>query len=156
LPADNADVDPAGTVAATAPEGDAEKGLWAIFLAGLAGGFLAIIMPCIYPMIPLTVSFFTKRAESKGKGSRGAMLYGLSIIVIYVLLGLLINLVFETGALNELSTNGIFNIFLFLLLLIFGISFLGAFEITLPASLTNKLDAKSDAGGLMGLFFMAA
>ncbi len=158
LPADNAVVDTAGTAAASATGagGDAEKGLWAIFLAGLAGGFLAIIMPCIYPMIPLTVSFFTKRAESKGKGIRGAVLYGLSIIVIYVLLGLLITIIFGAGALNELSTNGIFNIFIFLVLLIFGISFLGAFEITLPSSLTNKLDAKSDAGGLMGIFFMAA
>ncbi len=158
LPVSNAAVDTsrAGVTGSVAPEGDTEKGLWAIFLAGLAGGFLAIIMPCIYPMIPLTVSFFTKRAESKGKGIRGAVLYGLSIIVIYVLLGLLITIIFGAGALNELSTNGIFNIFIFLVLLIFGISFLGAFEITLPGSLTNKLDAKSDADGLMGIFFMAA
>lgn len=158
LPADNAAVDTAGTAAAPAAGAgsDAEKGLWAIFLAGLAGGFLAIIMPCIYPMIPLTVSFFTKRAESKGKGIRGAVLYGLSIIVIYVLLGLLITVTFGSAALNELSTNGIFNIFIFLVLLIFGISFLGAFEITLPSSLTNTLDAKSDVGGLVGIFFMAA
>jgi len=130
--------------------------LWSTFLAGLLGGFLAILMPCIYPMIPLTVSYFTKRSESKGKGIQGSMLYGLSIIVIYVLLGLVITAIFGASALNELATNGIFNIFIFLVLLIFGISFLGAFEITLPSSLTNKLDAKSDSRGLTGIFFMAA
>ena len=140
----------------TNPTSSPTNSLWSTFLAGLLGGFLAILMPCIYPMIPLTVSYFTKRAESKGKGIQGSLLYGLSIIVIYVLLGLIITIIFGASALNELATNGIFNIFIFLVLLIFGISFLGAFEITLPASLTNKLDAKSDSKGLTGIFFMAA
>lgn len=135
---------------------DAPKSLWSIFVAGFLGGFLAILMPCIYPMIPLTVSFFTKRAETKGKGIRGALLYGLSIIVIYVALGLLVTVIFGASALNELATNGIFNLFIFAVLLVFGISFLGAFEITLPSSFVNKVDSKSDAKGLIGIFFMAA
>ena len=135
---------------------DVPQSMWGIFVAGLLGGFLAILMPCIYPMIPLTVSFFTKRAETKGKGLRGALLYGLSIIVIYVALGLLVTIVFGASALNELATNGIFNLFIFAILLVFGISFLGAFEITLPSAFVNKVDAKSDTGGLIGIFFMAA
>ncbi|SEM82256.1 thiol:disulfide interchange protein DsbD [bacterium A37T11] len=143
-------------VAATDSVSDPDNSIWGIFIAGLVGGFLAILMPCIYPMIPMTVSFFTKRAETKKKGIQGAVLYGLSIIVIYVLLGLIITLLFGAGALNELSTNGIFNVFIFAVLLAFGISFLGAFEIVLPSSLTNKLDAKSDSKGLVGIFFMAA
>lgn len=130
--------------------------LWTIFIAGLIGGFIAFFLPCIYPMVPLTVSFFTKRAETKGKGIRGAIIYGLSIIVIYVILGLIITLIFGAGALNELATDGIFNIFIFLVLLVFGISFLGAFEITLPSSFVNKIDSKSDSKGLGGIFFMAA
>jgi len=154
--------------AATAPEDtqasvatpvrttDTPESLWGIFVAGFLGGFLAIVMPCIYPMIPLTVSFFTKRAETKGKGIRGALLYGLSIIVIYVLLGLLVTILFGASALNELATNGIFNLFIFAILLIFGISFLGAFEITLPSSFVNTVDSKSDARGWVGIFFMAA
>lgn len=135
---------------------DTPKSLWGIFVAGFLGGFLAILMPCIYPMIPLTVSFFTKRAETRGKGIQGALLYGLSIIVIYVALGLLVTIIFGASALNELATNGLFNLFIFAVLLVFGISFLGAFEITLPSSFVNKVDSKSDAKGLMGIFFMAA
>lgn len=132
------------------------KTLWQIFIAGFLGGFAALLMPCIFPMLPLTVSFFTKKGGSKARSVGLASLYGLSIIVIYVLLGLMITLAFGSDALNALSTNGIFNFFFFLLLIVFGISFLGAFEITLPSSLANKLDANSDKGGLMGLFFMAA
>jgi len=149
-------IQPAQTAPTPTGPAPSTHSLWSTFLAGLLGGFLAILMPCIYPMIPLTVSYFTKRAESKGKGIQGSLLYGLSIIVIYVLLGLIITIIFGASALNELATNGVFNIFIFLVLLIFGISFLGAFEITLPASLTNKLDAKSDSKGLAGIFFMAA
>ncbi|WP_428327373.1 protein-disulfide reductase DsbD family protein [Mucilaginibacter sp.] len=134
-----------------APE---HKTLWQIFIAGFLGGFAALLMPCIFPMLPLTVSYFTKKGKAKAAGQ--ASLYGLSIIVIYVLLGLIITLIFGSDALNALSTNGIFNFFFFLLLIVFGISFLGAFEITLPSSLANKLDENSDKGGLMGLFFMAA
>jgi thiol:disulfide interchange protein len=132
------------------------KSLWEIFLTGLGGGFLAVLMPCIYPLLPLTVSFFTKKAGSRAKGISHSFIYGLSIIVIYVALGMLISIIFGSDALNELASNGIFNMFFFLLLVVFGISFLGAFEITLPSSLGNKLDANADKGGVAGLFFMAA
>ncbi|TFF36386.1 protein-disulfide reductase DsbD family protein [Mucilaginibacter psychrotolerans] len=134
----------------------AHKTLWQIFIAGFLGGFAALLMPCIFPMLPLTVSFFTKQAHSRARATGQASLYGLSIIVIYVLLGLVITLLFGSDALNALSTNGVFNFFFFLLLIVFGISFLGAFEITLPNSLANKLDENSDKGGVAGLFFMAA
>jgi thiol:disulfide interchange protein len=140
----------------SAPATEKPKTLWEIFIAGFVGGFLAVIMPCIYPLLPLTVSFFTKKAGNRAKGIRDSLIYGLSIIVIYVGLGVLISAVFGSSALNELATNGIFNIFFFLLLVVFGISFLGAFEITLPASLGNKLDQNSDKGGIAGIFFMAA
>jgi len=130
--------------------------LWEIFIAGFLGGFAAFLMPCIYPMLPLTVSFFTKKAGSRSRAVFQSLLYGLSIIVIYVFLGLLITLLFGPSALNALATNGIFNLFFFLLLVVFGISFLGAFEITLPSSLANKLDENSDKGGLIGIFFMAS
>ncbi|MDF2431357.1 MAG: hypothetical protein JWP44_988 [Mucilaginibacter sp.] len=133
-----------------------QQSLWQIFIAGFLGGLLAITMPCIYPLLPLTVSFFTKKSGSKAKGVFQSFLYGISIIVIYVSLGLFITLIFGPDALNALATNGIFNIFFFLLLVIFGISFLGAFEINLPSSLANKLDQNSDRGGLVGVFFMAA
>jgi len=132
------------------------KTLWAIFLAGFLGGFAAFLMPCIYPMLPLTVSFFTKKAGSRSKAVFQSLLYGISIIVIYVFVGGLITLIFGPSALNALATNGIFNFFFFLLLIFFGISFFGAFEITLPSSLANKLDENSDKGGLLGIFFMAS
>jgi len=132
------------------------KTLWEIFIAGFLGGFAAFLMPCIYPMLPLTVSFFTKSASSRSRAILQSLLYGLSIIVIYVTLGLVITLIFGPLALNALATNGVFNLLFFLLLVVFGISFLGAFEITLPSSFANKLDASSDKGGLIGIFFMAA
>ena len=132
------------------------KTLWQLFIAGFLGGFAAFLMPCIYPMLPLTVSFFTKKGGSRSKGILQSLLYGLSIIVIYVFLGLIITLLFGPSALNGLATNGIFNFLFFLLLVVFGISFLGAFEIVLPASLANKLDQNSDKRGLTGIFFMAA
>ena len=137
-------------------ETEKPKTLWQIFVAGLLGGFAALLMPCIYPLLPLTVSFFTKKAGSRSKGIWHSVIYGLSIIIIYVSLGLLITLVFGSDALNSLATNGIFNLFFFLLLIVFGASFLGAFELTLPSSLANKLDENSDKGGMAGLFFMAA
>jgi thiol:disulfide interchange protein len=143
------------TVAAT-PSAEKPKTLWEIFIAGFLGGFAAFLMPCVYPMLPLTVSFFTKKGGSRGSAIAQSMLYGLSIIFIYVVLGMIITLIFGPAALNELATNGIFNFCFFLLLVIFGISFLGAFEIMLPVSLANKLDEKSDKGGLIGIFFMAA
>ncbi len=132
------------------------KSLWEIFIAGLLGGLTAVILPCIYPLLPLTVSFFTKKSGSRGKAVMQSAIYGLSIIVIYVALGMLISIIFGSDALNALATNGIFNMFFFLLLVVFGISFLGAFEITLPSSLANKLDANADKGGLTGIFFMAS
>ncbi len=132
------------------------KTLWEIFIAGLVGGFTAVILPCIYPLLPLTVSFFTKKAGSRAKGILHSLIYGLSIIIIYVTLGMLISIIFGSDALNALATNGVFNMFFFLLLVVFGISFLGAFEITLPSSLANKLDENADKGGLAGIFFMAS
>lgn len=134
----------------------AQQSLWAIFLAGLIGGLAALIMPCIFPMLPLTVSYFTKTAQSKGSAITKALIYGLSIIVIYVAFGLVITIIFGADALNDLATNGVFNMIFFLLLVVFAISFFGAFEITLPSAWANKMDEKSDKGGFVGLFFMAA
>ncbi len=133
-----------------------KNSLWAIFIAGIIGGFAAFLMPCIFPMLPLTVSFFTKNGQTKGKAIMQAIIYGLSIIFIYVLLGLLVTLMFGADALNSLSTNGVFNIAFFILLVVFALSLFGAFELSLPASLANKLDRKANHGGLLGLFFMAA
>ncbi len=130
--------------------------LWVTFGLGLLAGVAAFFLPCIFPMVPLTVGFFTKRAESRAKGIKSAIIYGLSIIVIYVALGMIITLIFGASALNQISTDGFFNVFIFIILMIFGISFLGAFEITLPSSIVNKLDSKSDSKGLGGIFFMAA
>jgi len=128
--------------------------LFGIFISGFVGGLAALLMPCIFPMLPLTVSFFTKGAGKGGAFSKAA-LYGFFIILIYVVLGLLVTIIFGSDALNSLSTNGIFNFFFFLLLVLFGASFLGAFEITLPSKWVNKMDENSDKGGLAGLFFMA-
>jgi thiol:disulfide interchange protein len=133
---------------------DTQISLWKILLTGFVGGLAALLMPCIFPMLPLTVSFFTKGAQ-KGKAVRRASLYGFFIILIYVVLGLLVTILFGADALNSLATNGVFNFLFFLLLVVFGISFLGAFEIVLPASWVNKMDANSDRGGTGGLFFMA-
>jgi thiol:disulfide interchange protein len=133
-----------------------ESSLWAIFLASVVSGFAALLMPCIYPMLPLTVSYFTKSGEKKGSPLVKALIYGASIIAIYVIMGLLVTIIFGADALNSLSTNGIFNFGFFLLIVVFAASFLGAFEITLPNSWVNKMDQNSDKGGLAGLFFMAA
>ena len=133
----------------------AEGSFWAIFIAGFIGGLAAFFMPCIYPMIPMTVSFFTKQSGSRAKGIRSAVIYGVSIIIIYVALGLLITLIFGASALNEAASSATFNLLFFVALIIFGISFLGAFEITLPSALVNKMDEKSNQSGFMGLFFMA-
>ena len=130
--------------------------LLAIFLAGLLGGFLALLTPCVWPIIPMTVSFFLKRNKERSKAIREALTYGLSIIVIYVLLGLLVTLLFGANALNALSTNAWFNIFFALLLIIFAASFFGAFELTLPASWSTKIDEKSEhTTGLLSIFLMA-
>jgi len=134
-----------------------EKTLWQTFLQGLVGGFIAFLMPCIFPMVPLTISYFTKRAGSRKKGIWQAIIYGISIIIIYVAFGLLITVLFGSAKLNELSSSGYFNFAFFILLVVFAISFFGAFEITLPSSLVNKIDQKADdSKGLGGIFFMAA
>ena len=130
--------------------------LWITFITGLLGGFAAVLMPCIFPLLPMTVSFFTKRSGTRARGIRNALVYGLSIIVIYVALGLLITVLFGADALNNLATNGVFNFFFFVLLVVFAASFLGAFELTLPSSWVNKADTQADKGGLLGIFFMAA
>jgi len=137
------------------PASTGKQSLWSIFILGLLGGFAAFLMPCIFPMVPMTVSYFTKKEIIKRKGVYNALIYGLSIVVIYVVLGLLITVIFGADALNVLSTNGIFNFFFFLLLVAFALSFLGAFELVLPSSWVNKIDSKSDRSGLGGLFFMA-
>lgn len=157
LTADTATLKAAETVKVSAPvsENAASGSLWTIFIAGFIGGLAAFFMPCIYPMIPMTVSFFTKQSGSRAKGIRSAAIYGLSIIVIYVALGLLITVIFGASALNEAASSALFNLLFFAVLVIFGISFLGAFEITLPSSLVNKMDEKSNQSGIMGLFFMA-
>lgn len=127
-----------------------------IFLAGLIGGFLALLTPCVWPIIPMTVSFFLKRNKDKRKAINEAVTYGISIIVIYVTLGVLVTLLFGASALNALSTNAVFNIFFCLLLVVFAASFFGAFEITLPSSWSNKIDQKSEATtGLLSIFLMA-
>jgi thiol:disulfide interchange protein len=133
-----------------------EASIWTIFISGLLGGFAALLMPCIFPMLPMTVSFFTKGASERRKGAGKAMLYGINIIVIYVVLGLAITVCFGADALNSLSTNGFFNFAFFLLIVVFAASFLGAFEITLPSSWVNKMDNQSERKGFMGIFFMAA
>ena len=133
-----------------------DKSLLGIFLLGMLGGLIALLTPCVWPIIPMTVSFFLKRAEDKKKGIRDAITYGISIVVIYVLLGLLVTLIFGASALNALSTNAVFNIFFFLMLMVFGASFLGGFEITLPSSWTNAVDRKSNSTtGLLSIFLMA-
>ena len=130
--------------------------LWFIFISGFVGGLLALLTPCVWPMIPLTVSFFLKKQQSRRKAIGEAILYGLSIIVIYVGAGLIITLLFGASALNDFATNAIFNILFFALLVLFAVSFFGAFEITLPASWSNKLDRKADtATGIIAIFFMA-
>jgi len=129
---------------------------WGLFIFGMAAGFLALFTPCVFPLIPMTVSFFTKQSKTKAAGIRNALTYALFIIVIYTGLGLLVSLLFGADTLYALSSHPIFNLFLFALLFIFGLSFLGAFEIQLPTSWANKADKAADKGGLVGIFFMAA
>lgn len=132
------------------------RSLLYIFLAGFIGGLIALVTPCVWPMIPMTVSFFLKQNKSKRKSVMTAAVYGLSIIVIYVGLGLVVTALFGASALNELATSALFNIIFFLLLVVFAISFMGGFELTLPSSWTNKMDSKVDATtGYLSIFFMA-
>ncbi|HVU54606.1 MAG TPA: thioredoxin family protein [Puia sp.] len=134
---------------------DPPKSLWFIFITGLVAGLGAFIMPCIYAMVPVTVSFFTKRSTSRQQGIRNAIYYSLSIIGIFTLLGFLITLIFGQGALNALASSAVFNVAVFLMFVIFGVSFLGAFEITLPSSWTNAIDSKASLSSFGGIFFMA-
>jgi len=146
--------------AATKPQSEPEKtvpksNLWSIFFIAFLSGFAALLTPCVFPLIPMTVSFFTKQSKTRAKGISNAITYGISIIVIYVVLGFLVSSIFGADALNSLATNFWFNIIFFILLVIFATSFLGAFEIMLPNSWANKVDKQADRGGVIGILFMA-
>ena len=132
-----------------------KKGLLTIFFLAFLGGFAALLTPCVFPMIPMTVSFFTKQSKTKAQGIRNSIFYGISIIIIYVLLGVIVSAIFGIDALNSLSTDVWFNVIFFILLLVFAASFLGAFEIVLPNSWANKVDRQADRGGFIGILFMA-
>jgi len=132
-----------------------DKGLLTLFFLSFLGGLAALLTPCVFPMIPMTVSFFTKQSKTKAAGIRNAIVYGLSIIIIYVVIGLAVSAIFGPDALNALSTNVWFNIIFFLILVFFAASFLGAFELVLPSSWGTKIDSKADKGGFVGIFFMA-
>ncbi|MBM0654206.1 thioredoxin family protein [Capnocytophaga genosp. AHN8471] len=151
---------PATTVSQTTPKVPAttpisHQGLWTIFFISFLSGFAALLTPCVFPMIPMTVSYFTKQSKTKAKGIRNAISYGISIIVIYVLLGSVVTAIFGADVLNALASNSLFNLIFFLILVVFAISFLGAFEITLPSSWSTKIDAQADRSGFIGIFFMA-
>jgi len=137
------------------PAPASSRSLWSIFFIAFISGFAALLTPCVFPMIPMTVSFFTKQSKSRAKGIRNAIIYGLSIIAIYVILGLIVTKVFGADALNALSTDVWFNLIFFVLLIVFAVSFLGAFEIMLPNSWANKADQQADRGGIVGILFMA-
>jgi len=132
-----------------------KKSLWTLFILSFFAGFAALLTPCVFPMIPMTVSFFTKQSKTRAIGIRNAILYGASIVILYVFLGTVVTYFFGADSLNALSTNVWFNLVFFLLLIIFAVSFLGAFEITLPSSWGTKVDSQADRGGLIGIFFMA-
>ena len=149
----DADVD--NSSATNSEKKDKNKGLWTIFFIAFLSGFAALLTPCVFPMIPLTVSFFTKQSKTRAAGIKNAIMYGVFIIVIYVLLGSVIVGIFGADSLNALSTNVWFNVIFFILLVVFAVSFLGAFEITLPQSWSNKVDSQADRGGIIGIFFMA-
>jgi len=131
------------------------KSLWTLFILSFFAGFAALLTPCVFPMIPMTVSFFTKQSKTKAIGIRNAIIFGLAIIFLYVLLGTVVTSIFGADSLNALATNVWFNIIFFLLLVIFAVSFMGAFEITLPSSWSTKVDSQADKGGFVGIFFMA-
>ncbi|TPG45245.1 protein-disulfide reductase DsbD family protein [Flavobacterium pectinovorum] len=131
------------------------KSFLGIFILAFLSGFAALLTPCVFPMIPMTVSYFTKQSKTKAAGIRNALIYGFSIVIIYVLLGSIVTAIFGADSLNALSTNVWFNIIFFILLVVFACSFLGAFEIMLPNTLANKVDSQADKGGLIGIFCMA-
>ena len=132
-----------------------DKTLIGFVLGAFVAGLLALLTPCVYPMIPMTVTFFSTRSSSRGQGITKAIVYGLSIIIIYTVIGLLVSLIFGPDALNYASTHWITNIVFFAIFVIFALSFFGLFDITLPSSFVNKVDAQSDKGGYSGVFFMA-
>lgn len=136
-------------------DSDDSKSLLTIFILSFIGGFAALLTPCVFPMIPMTVSFFTKQSKTRAAGIRNAIIYGLAIILIYVILGSAVTAIFGADSLNALSTNVWFNLAFFILLIVFAFSFLGAFEIMLPNSWMNKVDAQADKGGILGILFMA-
>jgi len=131
------------------------RSLWTIFLLSFFSGFAALLTPCVFPMIPMTVSFFTKQSKTKSQGIRKAVFYGIAIIAIYIFLGAVVTWAFGADSLNALSTNVWFNLVFFVLLMIFAFSFLGAFEIMLPNAWANKVDSQADKGGIVGILFMA-
>ncbi len=131
------------------------RSLWATFIISFLSGLLALFTPCVFPMVPMTVSFFTKQSKTKAKGIRNSLIFGISIILIYIILGTAVTAIFGEEALNNMSTDPIFNLVFFIILIIFAISFLGAFEIRLPSKWVNKADQNADRGGLIGIFFMA-
>lgn len=131
------------------------KSMWALLFAGVLAGLIGFLTPCVYALVPITISFFTKRSKTKLQGKKNALFYSISIILIYTLVGALVATVLPKNALNNLSTNWIFNVFLFALFVLFGASFLGAFEINLPSSWSNKIDSKAGIGSYSGIFFMA-
>ncbi|WDF64499.1 protein-disulfide reductase DsbD family protein [Flavobacterium sp. KACC 22763] len=141
--------------AVSSPKKAESRGLLTIFILAFLSGFAALLTPCVFPMIPMTVSYFTKQSKTKVAGIRNAMIYGFSIVIIYVLLGSIVTAIFGADSLNALSTNVWFNLIFFILLVVFACSFLGAFEIMLPNALANKVDSQADKGGLIGIFFMA-
>ncbi|WP_320113466.1 cytochrome c biogenesis protein CcdA [Draconibacterium orientale] len=141
--------------AAETTDDSSTRNYWSIFFLAFLGGFAALLTPCVFPMIPMTVSFFTKQSKTKAKGIRNGIWYGISIILIYVILGTVVTAVFGAESLNSLSTNPWFNLFFALLLFVFAFSFMGAFEIVLPSNWVNAVDKKADKGGLLGIFFMA-
>lgn len=146
--------DKANTTCVVTDQADAD-GLWLIFTLGFLGGLIALLTPCVFPMIPLTVSYFTKGGKDRKRGIQQASLYGISIVFIYVLLGLSITLLFGADALNVLSTSAFFNLLFFAIFILFALSFFGLFEITLPSSWANKTDQLSTKSGFVGIFFMA-
>ncbi|MCJ8292509.1 MAG: thioredoxin family protein [Crocinitomicaceae bacterium] len=146
---------PSNTNPVEDPEPKEGRSLWTIFILALGSGFLALLTPCVFPMIPMTVSFFTKQSKSRAEGIKNSIIYALSIIGIYLLLGLLVVFTGSGALLNKMSTNPWFNLSFFVLLVVFAVSFMGAFEIRLPNKWINKADAKADKGGIIGIFFMA-
>ena len=158
LPPEWVDVEvalPAAQLNDSSSSSSKDEGVWSIFIIAFLSGFIALLTPCVFPMIPMTVSFFTKQSKNKASGIKNALIYGLSIIGIYVVLGVFVSAVFGADALNNMATNVYFNIAFFVLLIVFAASFLGAFELTMPSSWINKADSASDRGGLLGIFFMA-